>query len=214
MILSKIKYCSKAITKHSDPNTQPDSATQLKLQNLAKNCIQIVATTATLQNKAEITKFLDADFYEKNFRPVELKEYIKMERQIFEVDRANMNKISEDESFLIPTRCIELKGYTNEMKKNDPDGLVELVKEVVPNESCLIFCPTKKNCENVAQLLTPYLAEFKTHKRDAKLKLFNEIKEENGGNVCPILRQSIQVGIAYHHSGLFCFLCLQSYFNK
>ncbi|CAF1013243.1 unnamed protein product [Brachionus calyciflorus] len=35
-----------------------------------------------------------------------------------------------------------------------------------------------------------------------KLKLFQELKEENANNICPVLRQSIQFGIAYHHSGL------------
>ena len=72
-----------------------------------------------------------------------------------------------------------------------------------PKESCLIFCSSKKNCENVAQLLCNNLpVEFKQYKRDLKLKLFNEIKETNANNICPILRLSIQYGIAYHHSGL------------
>ena len=34
----------------------------------------------------------------------------------------------------------------------DPDQLVSLVLEVIPS-SCLIFCSTKKNCENVAMML-------------------------------------------------------------
>jgi POLQ-like helicase len=39
-------------------------------------------------------------------------------------------------------------------KKNDPDALKKLVMEVVPDKSSLVFCPTKKNCENVAVLLS------------------------------------------------------------
>ena len=39
----------------------------------------------------------------------------------------------------------------------DPDQLTALVMEVVPDSSCLIFCPTKKSCENVALLLTKTL---------------------------------------------------------
>ena len=194
MVLSKIKYCSKMIHSNSTSETQ----------NITKNCIQIVATTATLQNKNEIAKFLNADSYERDFRPVELKEYVKVEKAIYEIDRKNMNKIDTDQdSFLKYDRQIELDNYTAEMRKDDPDGLIKLVKEVIPDQSCLIFCSTKKNCENVAQLLSKYLIdEFKNHKREAKLKLFQELKEENGNNVCPILRQSIQCGIAYHHSGL------------
>ena len=35
----------------------------------------------------------------------------------------------------------------------DPDLIGGLVMEVIPQSSCLVFCPTKKNCENVAQLI-------------------------------------------------------------
>ena len=74
---------------------------------------------------------------------------------------------------------------------------------MIPEESCLIFCSTKKNCENVASLISQYLpADLKQYKRAEKLKLFNELREENANNVCPVLRQSLQYGIAYHHSGL------------
>ena len=62
-----------------------------------------------------------------------------------------------------------------ESRKTDPDGLAALVNEVAPTQSCklamfqkvketypnlfsisagLVFCPTKKNCESVAQLIS------------------------------------------------------------
>jgi replicative superfamily II helicase len=39
----------------------------------------------------------------------------------------------------------------------DPDLIGGLVMEVIPGNSCLVFCPTKKNCENVAQLICSVL---------------------------------------------------------
>lgn len=39
----------------------------------------------------------------------------------------------------------------------DPDHIAGLVSEVIPEQSCLIFCPSKKNCENVAILLSKLL---------------------------------------------------------
>ena len=43
--------------------------------------------------------------------------------------------------------------YDKDKKLADPDHLVGLALEVIPEHSCLIFCPTKKNCENVASLI-------------------------------------------------------------
>lgn len=50
--------------------------------------------------------------------------------------------------------------YSDTLKKLDPDHLVALVTEVIPNHSCLVFCPTKKNCENVAEMICKILSKY------------------------------------------------------
>lgn len=50
--------------------------------------------------------------------------------------------------------------YSDTLKKMDPDHLVALVTEVIPNYSCLVFCPTKKNCENVAEMICTFLSKY------------------------------------------------------
>jgi POLQ-like helicase len=162
-----------------------------------------VATTATLENKAELARFMKAFMYERQFRPVELKEYIKLDSQIFEVDKTKLGLNDDLENIIKLDRELDTRNLSQELKRDDPDGIVQLIKEVIPDQSCLIFCSTKKNCENLASLLCSYLPpELKAHKRDLKLKLFNELREENSNNICSVLRQSLQFGIAYHHSGL------------
>lgn len=42
----------------------------------------------------------------------------------------------------------------------DPDQLAALVLEMVPQSSCLVFCPTKKNCQNVALHLAYCLQRY------------------------------------------------------
>lgn len=127
--------------------------------------IQIVGMSATIGNLPEICQFLKADVYTQDFRPVELKEYLKCGNEICEINRDA--KCEED--YLVPYRTLDFKvckncimqniylsqmlQYSEEINKIDPDKLGGLVMEVVPKDSCLVFCATKKNCENVAKLL-------------------------------------------------------------
>ena len=148
--------------------------------------------------------FLDAYLYERHFRPVELKEYIKLDKQVFLIDKSAMKNLTEDDfSFVKFSREISFANYTNDVKNSDADGLITLVNEIFNlnsedgvKESCLIFCPSKKNCENVAQLLSKFLpSAHKQYKRELKLKLFTDLREQNGGQICPVLRQSLQFGM-------------------
>lgn len=59
---------------------------------------------------------------------------------------------------LIP--CFDFQ-YNAEMTRVDPDHLLGLVTEVIPDHSCLIFCSTKKNCENVALMLSKLMAKHR-----------------------------------------------------
>lgn len=39
------------------------------------------------------------------------------------------------------------------MKRLDPSGIGLLVREVLPNGSCLVFCPTKSSCQSIAKII-------------------------------------------------------------
>nr|XP_008163873.1 helicase POLQ-like isoform X5 [Chrysemys picta bellii] len=110
---------------------------------------QIIGMSATLNNVGDLQQFLQAEYYTNNFRPVELKEYVKIQDSIYEVD----NKAENGLTF---SRLLNFK-YSSNLQKMDPDHLIALVTEVIPNYSCLVFCPTKKNCENVAEMICKYL---------------------------------------------------------
>ena len=112
------------------------------------------------------------------------------------------------------------------MKKIDPAFLGLLVHEVIPNDSCLVFCSTKKLCSSFAILICRIsmryfltylwllcfikniftlikscrpLKEFKTQE---KLALLEALREEGLGNVDEILKKTIPYGVAFHHSGM------------
>lgn len=65
------------------------------------------------------------------------------------------------ETILTLTPCLRSLSpqYSSSMQKLDPDHIIALVTEVIPTHSCLVFCPTKKNCENVAGMICRCLKE-------------------------------------------------------
>ncbi|CAK9809984.1 Helicase POLQ-like [Anthophora quadrimaculata] len=155
--------------------------------------IQIVGMSATIGNLNEIAEFLNADLYTGNFRPVEIKEYVKCDDNIWLLDM-------KTEELLTDLKKINYR-YSNEAAIIDPDRIGGLVMDIVPGDSCLIFCSSRKNCENVALLLTKVLFKsLQNYKKDDKQKLISALTNEEG--LCPILHKTIMFGVAYHHSGL------------
>ncbi|XP_052055551.1 helicase POLQ-like isoform X2 [Apodemus sylvaticus] len=156
---------------------------------------QIIGMSATLNNVEDLQAFLKAEYYSSQFRPVELKEFLKVNDTIYEVD-------SQAENGMTFSRLLTYK-YSDALKKMDPDGLVALVTEVIPNYSCLVFCPSKKNCENVAEMLCKFLSkDYLNHREKEKCDVIRSLRNVGHGKVCPVLKRTVPFGIAYHHSGL------------
>ncbi|XP_051533480.1 helicase POLQ-like isoform X1 [Myxocyprinus asiaticus] len=156
---------------------------------------QIIGMSATLGNVGDLQMFLKAENYTNDFRPVELKEYVKIKDSIYEVDP------KEEECFRF-SRLLDIK-YSSGMQKMDPDHIIALAAEIIPQQSCLIFCATKKNCENLAGMICKYLnKEFLKHKKAEKATLLGELKSSGNGSLCPVLQKTVPFGLAYHHSGL------------
>ncbi|XP_063926128.1 helicase POLQ-like isoform X2 [Zophobas morio] len=158
--------------------------------------VQIVGMSATIGNVEDLCTFLDAEIYTQNFRPVELTEYVKCGPEIAKI---SYNKKDE---LLKVVRRIDDSKFPASVNSVDPDKLGALVKEVIPQDSCLIFCASKKNCENVAYLLSRLVdKKLLDHKKEEKEQIKYALRDE-GGALCKIFSVSIQLGIAYHHSGL------------
>ncbi|XP_045140133.1 helicase POLQ-like isoform X3 [Echinops telfairi] len=117
---------------------------------------------------------------------------------------ATLNNVEDLQEFLkAEYYTSQFRPYSDTLKKMDPDCLIALVTEVIPNYSCLVFCPTKKNCENVAEMICKFLSkDYLKHREKEKSEMINNLKNISGGNICPVLKRTIPFGIAYHHSGL------------
>lgn len=160
--------------------------------------IQVIGMSATISNLSEVAQFLNADIYTRDFRPVELTEYAKIGNEIFSI---NQKASCVSEAFEKLRECGS--SYNEKIRKRDPDHLLELVMEVCPKFSCLIFCATKKNCESVSILLCDLLPnQLTAYKGEEKKNLIDAIKMDLNGRICPTLKKTIPFGVAYHHSGL------------
>ncbi|XP_058804215.1 helicase POLQ-like [Phymastichus coffea] len=125
---------------------------------------------------------------------------------MYSVKILNGSSIKEKKTCLLERKELIIRTiYTEKTRERDKDFLGGLVMEVAPKVSYLVFCSTKKNCENVAVFLVDVLQgtkrEMQKHKTEEKLILLNTLITENG-QICPILRKTIPFGFAYHYSGL------------
>ncbi|XP_019381493.1 PREDICTED: helicase POLQ-like isoform X3 [Gavialis gangeticus] len=117
---------------------------------------------------------------------------------------ATLNNVGDLQQFLQAEYYTDsFRPYSSNLERMDPDHLIALVTEVIPNYSCLVFCPTKKNCENVAEMICKYLKkEYENHRKKEKQDLLMNLKNIGNGTICPVLKRTVSFGIAYHHSGL------------
>ena len=165
--------------------------------------IQLVAMSATVGNLKELAFFLQAELFTDNFRPVELEEFVKVESDIVKIDKTRV----ENDQFKFLKKVA--KETDAAIMKIDPDGVTDLVLEVFPGHSVLLFCDTKKRCENVAEMLVRVISlrperktEILQHRAEERQSLVAALRSEGGGFVCPVLCQTVPYGVAYHHSGL------------
>ncbi|XP_015756078.1 PREDICTED: DNA polymerase theta-like [Acropora digitifera] len=131
LFLTKIRYISgfTGDTRNEDSDTSP--------------AIQIVGMSATLPNLDMLAKWLSADLYFTDHRPVPLTEMIKIGSTLFD---GNLTKIRE------------ISGGT---VAGDEDHVIPLCKETITEgHSVLVFCPTKNWCEKLAESIARHFAEI------------------------------------------------------
>lgn len=112
--------------------------------------------SATLPNIPLLTKWLNAEFFYSNFRPVELHEMIKIDNVIYDKQMEVIRHISND----------------NDQFPKDDDGIGQLCIETV-NDGCavIVFCPSKDWCEALTHHLASYVFNIGKSKTEIGRKL-------------------------------------------
>lgn len=109
----------------------------------AETKIQIITMSATLPNADLLTNWLQAEFYRTDYRPVELKEMIKIGDKIY--DR-HMKLV----------RTIDSGEYVQ--FQNDQDNVGQLcIETILEGSAVIVFCPSKDWCESLATHVAGYI---------------------------------------------------------
>lgn len=198
LLLTKLMFVHQKYQKvlppppmNSDPvNGEPNSGSALSLST----SVQLIGMSATLPNLGTLASWLQAELYHTEFRPVPLKEMVKVGSTIYTADFKKLKDIDQSES--VP---------------GDEDDILLLCRErVVQGHSVLIFCPTKVWCESLTATLAGALAGF-VDCQDERGKPFLDVHSLIGTceqlrrtqvGLDRVLEQTVPKGIAFHHAGL------------
>ncbi|CAN0305809.1 unnamed protein product, partial [Ectocarpus fasciculatus] len=133
-----------------------------KQRLLCPNSVQLICLSATLPNIECLAKWLDASLYRTAYRPVELRHFVCQGRAVYKPTRIRGTGAGEgegagggdDEGNLEKVAGGDIKRVGGTSPSADPDGVVDLVKDALARDmSVLVFCSTKKWCQQTATLL-------------------------------------------------------------
>ncbi|XP_014108758.1 PREDICTED: DNA polymerase theta [Pseudopodoces humilis] len=188
LLLTKVRYVTEKVAKRHTKSTSPGFAG-----------IQIVGMSATLPNLGLLASWLDAELYCTDFRPVPLKEWVKIGSNIYD---SSMNLVREFQPKL------QLKG--------DEDHIVSLCYETVSGgHSVLLFCPSKNWCEKLADIIAREFYSLQQTESSAKnlalapvvvdregiCEVLDQLKRSISG-LDSVLQRTLPWGVAFHHAGL------------
>jgi len=149
-----------------------------KLVCLGVSGLQVIAMSATFPNLKEVSMWLGAALYLTNFRPVEVKEFVKFGSEVLDTKFESVRRLPFNQ-------------WDTKL------GILSLVSETLTeNGQLLIFCSSKFACEQGALTYANKLSiPMDSLETLAKLEEFKELVSDG------VYRLLIN-GLAFHHSGL------------
>ncbi|XP_048838928.1 DNA polymerase theta [Brienomyrus brachyistius] len=197
LLLTKIRYVSQKSLARRSPEDAPEFS----------EGIQIVGMSATLPNLDLLARWLNADLYHTDYRPVPLMEQLKIGNKIYD---GSLNLVRDFK----PT--LQVKG--------DDDHIVSLCFETIQDgNSVLLFCPSKNWCEKLADSIACELFNLQRRtaqsaegskevqlnpnslplswNREGLQDVLAQLKRSPAG-LDQVLQRTVPWRVAFHHAGL------------
>ncbi|UYV70405.1 POLQ [Cordylochernes scorpioides] len=175
------------------------------LQRSEEERTQIVGMSATLPNLTTLAGWLRADLYTTDFRPVPLRELVKVGPELLEGGQ-----------------LLRRLDHCPLQFPADPDHTIQLALEplLAGGHGVLVFCPTKNWCEQLAQNLAREiyrLGSLSANSTSSELTAGRRLREvlnsdrlaeilellrKTPAGLDEILVRTVAFGVAFHHAGL------------
>ncbi|XP_046723327.1 DNA polymerase theta isoform X2 [Silurus meridionalis] len=185
LLLTKIQYIAKKAEEKCSNKYSSDG-------------VQIVGMSATLPNLDLLARWLNAELYHTDYRPVPLMEWVKIGVNIY---NGSMNLVRPF------TPALTVKG--------DDDHIVSLCFETVQaGHAALLFCPSKNWCEKLADSIAREFYNLYHYEKQSESAAHSvslnyeglqdvvaQLKRTPAG-LDEILKRTVPWGVAFHHAGL------------
>lgn len=165
--------------------------------------VQVVAMSATLTNTETLATWLNAKYYNTNYVPVPVEEFLVYDRSIYATS-ISTTPLNSTQAMLdmLPVRQIE-KSNSNKLKNSTLDAVVALaVETAVAGSGALVFCSARQGCQSTAVSIAeamPY--EIDEVLPDRREDVISELRSLPVG-LDETLERTIIHRVAFHHAGL------------
>ncbi|KAI9770267.1 MAG: hypothetical protein M1840_003425 [Geoglossum simile] len=180
--------------------------------------IQIVGMSATLPvrqrfdlrnaNLYLLAKWLNARFFQSDYRPVPIDEYLVFGNAIYpasiSAEMLGTHRRTAASSHMGPLRIIKPSEHSA-LCSDLVNAVVSLTHETVSaGYGVLVFCSSRKGCENDATVISqtmPDGSELSNEIRDRRKDVLGNLRNTTVG-LDSTLGKTVMKGVAFHHAGL------------
>lgn len=168
-----------------------------KVRSLEQD-VQLIGMSATLSNVEHLAKWLDAAWYESDYRAVPVAEYLVHENKIYNMSASVYSKTLRTNSKAI--RAIE-PSREKELSRAKHNAVVSLAMEtVLAGYGVLVFCSSRLGCQITAELIARASPNADPKMAVRRREILDMLKSLMNLDLDPTLERIIPMGVGFHRT--------------